>query len=186
MEKQKNSYSVIGYMNNNFNSLLESYMKKHSKTFFVRADVHFPSEYGSVNGNKNIIKCIAKAVQKLKRNGYDPAYAWVREQNISEHPHYHLFFLLDGKKTRSSGMVFDTLNQFWKSTSKTEKKGLINYCYQNKYGKKYENGLVISRKEGIPDSVYRQIGYMSKPYSKGERKDGLRNFGMSRLPKSSS
>ncbi len=174
--------SPIPYLQNNFTHLLQYYAYLHSKTFLVRADVRYPVDYPFVADNFHIQRCMAKVIQYLQRHGYQPMYIWVREQNTSIHPHYHCVFLLNGQKTRSARLVFDTLARFWASTIGYEAPGLIHHCEIIVDDNPFQYGQMLYRSEGIPANVYGMIDYLAKDYSKGERKDGLRDFGMSRTP----
>lgn len=181
MSETKQQYPVLEYMNQKAFELLKQYEQVHSKILAVRLDIRYPSEYGETNGNEDIVKCVAKVKQTFARKGLDPAYMWVREQKDSTHPHFHCMFLLDGQKTQSAGMVYDITERNWQRTIGSSAKGLIDHCKGTKE-KPHENGHVYTRSGGRPEYVNRQINYISKPDDKGERKDGLRDFGMSRCP----
>lgn len=176
-------FQTMPYLEKRMNELFENYHQSHSKMLVVRADIRYPQEHGEVNDNTDISKAMAKTMQSLKRDDYDPACIWVREKKDSDHPHYHAIVLADGQKTRSAGMIHDRIEQYWQSTIKTDKGGLIDYCYRDSMGNPHKNGTVITRQEDIPEHVQSQMGYLAKPDGKGQPKDGLRDFGMSRLKK---
>lgn len=178
--KNEKEFPVMDNIHEKVKEMVEDYQTKHSKMLVVRADVRFPQNYGEVTDNKAISKTLTKFKQTLSRKGLDPSAMWVREQGTSPHPHYHCLILADGQKTRSAGMMFDTLERHWQNTIGSDSSGLIDYCYGPK-DNPHENGIVVSRSEGIPQSVERQMGYISKPEGKGEPKDDMRDFGMSRL-----
>lgn len=173
-------YPVMQNIHERIEGMVNDYQKKHSKMLAVRADVRYPKDYGEVNGNEDISETMRKTKQTLSRRGLDPAFAWVREQESSEHPHFHCIFLVDGQKTRSAGLIFDTLEKHWQATIDSQSRGLIHYCCGTEESP-LENGKVISRKDGIPDYLKRQVNYMAKPKGKGEPKDGKRDFGLSRI-----
>lgn len=162
--------------------LVEDYFSKHSKVLVVRFDITYPVAHGDVKDNGDIQKCMSNTMKGFKRKGYDPAYGWVMEKKASVHPHYHGLALLDGQKTRSADMVFDKVEKNWQSVIGSDSKGLIDHCMENN-GIRHENGLVINTRDGIPDYVHRQINYIAKPEDKANPKDGLRDFGRSRLGK---
>lgn len=175
-------FPVVPVIHDNLITLMNSYFQNHSKVLIVRADVRYPVEYPRVDNNLHIQRCMAKTIQYFQRKGLEPAYMGVREQNESIHPHYHCIFLLNGQRTQSPQYVFNILERYWGNTLQVSASGLIDYCNDEKNGQLQENGQVVMRKDGIPDFVYRQIGYLAKPFSKGESNDGLRDFGMSRIP----
>lgn len=178
-------YPMKEYLHNAFNNLLADYLRRHSKVMPVRFDLHYPKNEVMGTTNTDISRFIAKVVQRFKRAGLDPAYAWVREQAGSHNPHYHCLLLLNGHKTRSSNMVFNVAEQLWGSTIGRDARGLVIRCNKNRNGEYQTNGDIIHRQGSFPH-VERQIGYMAKPGGKGEALDGLRDFGMSRLPSFSS
>lgn len=183
---QQQSYPVREDLNQRINELMEDYRKRHSKVLVVRTDVRYPKNHQQEASNTDISKAMGKTIQSFRRMGHDPAYIWVREQKDSEHHHYHCIFLLNGHKTRSSGMVFDRLAQHWGNTINSGQDGLIDHCQRDARGNPHENGLVITRAEELPEAVSRQMSYLAKPKDKDKRKEGQRDFGMSRLKTSTS
>lgn len=124
---------------------------------------------------------MAKTAQFLKRHNYDPAYIWVLEQKTSQHPHYHCIFLMNGHKTQSGGLVLALLTRYWGNTLEVDADGLVHYCNYTIEGAVCTYGIMVHRGIGIPMQVYGMMDYLSKNEGKGEPKDGLRDFGMSRL-----
>lgn len=183
MCQQMNQFTtpVMPELYDNISSIMHTYLAQHSKVFIVRADIRYPQDYPLVPDNFHIQRCMAKTIQYFRRNGYNPMYIWVREQKTAFHPHYHCLFFLNGHKTRSAGMVFDTLSRFWASTIGSNAPGLIHYCEQVVENSSFPYGQLILRSRGIPENVYGMMDYLAKDDGKGEPNDGLRNFGMSRL-----
>ena len=194
-----NTYPVMPELNQKAQTLLADYNERHSKVLPIRFDVRYPQDFQEDKGdmnktdfandkeqvstmdNKDISKMIAKLCQHCKRKGLDPAYIWVREQETSKTPHYHGILLLNGHKTQNPYGVFSKAEELWQKTIGSNQPGLIHHCNKNPDGSYRKNGEVFRRSEGIPEHVQRQISYMVKPSGKGEPKDGLRDFGMSRL-----
>lgn len=184
MKRDENgNFPVMENIRDNADELLQAYVQKHSKAFAVRVDVHFPQDYDARTDNKPIGDAIKKTIQTFDRKGYDPKFIRVTEQEDSPNPHFHLFFLLNGHKTRSERQVFDTMERHWGATIKRDAKGLIDYCKGTK-NNPHENGIMINMAESIPDAVKRQLDYICKPDGKGKWKDGKRDFSMSRIGKS--
>lgn len=180
-QNEKKEFPVMANIHKKVKEMVANYQSRHSKMLVVRADVRYPQNYGEVKDNKDISKTMTKFKQTLARKGLDPATIWVREQETSQHPHFHCLILADGQKTRSAGMIFDTLERHWQNTIGSDSRGLIDYCY-GPADNPHENGVVVNRSEGITKPVKTQMGYICKPEGKGEPKDGMRDFGMSRIP----
>lgn len=166
--------------------LQEGFCKKHCKAMAVRFDIRYPESYQSSGDNKDISRMIAKLVQEYSRKGYDPAYIWVREQNTSHNPHYHCAILLNGNKTRRYRQILNSAERFWRSTINIDTTGCIDHC------RKGENGmLIVTKRDGSADNyhdnfdaVHYQLSYLAKQNGKATEKDGVRNFGMSRIKRS--
>lgn len=173
-------YPVINHIQHKMTKLVDSYLEKHSKGLVTRLDIRYPKDHDEVNGNQDISQTMELAMQELRRRGYDPKYAWVREQNESVHPHYHAMVILNGNKVQSPYKAQKCIEKHWGNTIGADPKGLVDHCYGSK-DDPHENGKIITRKEGVPDYVKRQINYMAKPQGKGMPKDGMRDFGMSRI-----
>jgi hypothetical protein len=178
----QNFYPVNELMYNAFNQLIGVYLMKHSKVLPVRFDLRYPHDKIMGADNTDISKCMSKIIQKFKRDGLDPVYMWVREQALNHNPHYHCLILLNGHKTRSPEMVFDVAARLWASTICDYTNGLVHHCDKTRTGEYQVNGELIYRQDAIFPHVERQISYMAKPNGKGTLNDGLRDFGMSRIP----
>ena len=91
---------------------------------------------------------------------------------------------LNGSKTRHYHQVFESVERFWGSTLQANVSGCIDHCT----GK--ENGmLIVTKRDGSRDEfhdnfdkVHYQLSYLAKSSGKAPDNDGLRNFGMSRIP----
>jgi len=187
------SYTYKQEILNPLKGLLNYYVEKHSKTMVVRFDLHFPATYPVVTDNSHISETIAYIVKKYKRRGFDPMYFWCMEQYNSIHPHYHVVVFLDGQKIRSYDHVFYTAKKAWSRALGVDVhgdvQGCVHHCnsYQGRIDM-HRNGLQIRHcdgpemMQGQMQAVYNQISYLAKEVTKAPVKDGLRNFGMSRLP----
>lgn len=98
-----------------------------------------------IRHNVDIRKCMAKINQKLTRDNLDPTYIWVREQNTSQHPHFHCAVLVDGHKSQNPYRVFSTAERLWKSTIDSESDGLLHRCEKSKNGNYHKNGIMIRK-----------------------------------------
>lgn len=168
-------------------NLLNCYTETHGKALVVRFDMRYPVNYEKEVKHRDISRCMQKIIQVYKRKGFDPMYMWAREQSSSPHPHYHCVLLLNGNRTQSPYPVFQAAERLWGSTLGVVPDGLINYCTQGKDGTPHENGIMLRRcdanyQERTYD-VQRQVSYMAKTEGKGTYNDGIRDYGMSVLPK---
>lgn len=166
------------------NSLIDFYLSRHSRMFVVRADIRYPKNYGIVYNNKQISTTIENMIDFLKYHKLDPKYMWIREQLTSIHPHYHSLFLLNGQKIRYGRLVYEKLAEYWSREIKYGSKGLIYHCplYASDWSKTY--GMMIYRNNVDKIKLKAIMMYFAKDEGKGKYKDGIRDFGMSRIPKS--
>ena len=186
-------------------ALLEHMVSKHGKVLPVRFDVRYPEDTIAPGDNKDISRMMAKLRQNYARRGCDPHFIWAREQKDSPNPHYHCALFLNGNKVRSFGHVFENAERLWGSTIDSIAPGLIERCMKgpSPYGRDHgtpteqrennnkredmsrNNGILIVRADTDFEDKYRQvhhqISYLAKANSKAEPKDGLRDFGMSRI-----
>ena len=175
------NYPVMPHILGKVRNLVDSYLDKHSKALVTRLDIRYPQEHKNTQGNRDISQTMKLTMQELRRKGHDPKYGWVREQNNSDHQHYHVIILQNGHKVQSPYTAQQTVAKHWGNTIGADPTGLVDHC-DGSQEDPHENGKVITRKEGIPEYVERQINYMAKPLGKGEPKDGIRDFGMSHIP----
>lgn len=87
---------------------------KHNKVLFTLLTLTFPHHTTYDTSNNNVFtNFLESLIRHLKRDGLDPYYLWVREQNESTHPHYHLVLWLNGSKVQSIYSIFNTANELW-------------------------------------------------------------------------
>ena len=77
-------------------------LNAYPRTSAMRVDLRYPEDYTVVENN-HISKFIAsfKAIirvdlKKKKRGKSTPRFIWVKEQDSSNHPHYHIVVFLNG------------------------------------------------------------------------------------------
>ena len=167
-------------------TLLNFYVEKHSKALVVRFDIHYPQGYTEQSRNADISNCMSYVIKKYKRYGYDPYYMWVREQTEqSQHCHYHCVLFLDAQKVLKYSHIFQDVEQAWGRALGYPVTGCVHDCINEKHD---YNGKVIRRDAGADafharcQEVFEQLSYLAKIYSKAPNNDGMRNFGMSRIP----
>lgn len=170
---------------NRITELLDYYLSIHSRVIVVRFDLTFPEHYTQVSHNRLISKFIQKLIQKYQRQKNNPCYIWVREQNMSDHPHYHCALLLNGHKIQSFYHVFLNAQNLWSSTLGIDASGQIDHCNRYKYYGNFSNGIMIDKHtddaQAKYEAVIRQLSYLAKARDKRDYGDPWRNFGMSEL-----
>ncbi|WP_084158794.1 YagK/YfjJ domain-containing protein [Solidesulfovibrio alcoholivorans] len=166
-------------------ALLNSYLSRHSKCLVVRFDLRFPVCYMQVISNELISQFMQKIIQKYKRQGLDPSYIWVREQDTSVNPHYHCALLLNGHKVRDFHHVFCNAQSLWGSTLGVDAFGLVHNCISREYVHGFKNGIMIEtyREDALLnyEAVIHQLSYLAKMRDKRDHGDPWRNLGMSQL-----
>ena len=72
---------------------------KHSKVFVYRFDIRVACYTEDNKIISDLVRRLKKRIKVHYRTA-DMSYCWVREQERSKHQHYHLVFLLYGRKVR--------------------------------------------------------------------------------------
>ena len=185
-EEQARVINTITYrkeIDDKIQYLLSYYTNKHSKAIVVRFDIQYPCMYPSSSNNSDISECMSYVIKKYKRDCLDPCYIWVREQNMSSTPHYHVALFLDGQRVRRYSHVFDTVESAWGRVLGCNVAGCIHHCTDpddidsNGIMLRCDDGKYAERKQ----KVFRILSYLSKSYSKADDNDGIRNFGCTQL-----
>lgn len=192
-DKQPINKDVLGNfqlkenMEKKLTELTDYVTSKHSKTLATRIDVTYPRSHNAPADNSDMSKAMAKYVQKNKRKGVDTYYFFAREQVTSHNPHFHLAVFQNGHKVQSGYKVKKDFEELWGSTLKIDVTGCVHYCDKDKNGNKQPNGVMLDRAKPDYDEkcsqVKRRNRYLVKSFGKGQPKDGIRDFGMSREKK---
>ncbi len=178
---QVSGHRVIKKMYEKVSELIDAYIDKHSKVFMARFDLKYHQDAQRGQDNRDIQRCMASVAKNLKRKHLDPAYIWAREQHESQNPHYHCLIMVNGNKTQCAKTIYDVVNTNWHAATNQTGEGLVHRCWEEN-GKLW--GEMIRRGEEPSEWNKGKRTYLCKPQAKGERNDGLRDFGMSRIPKS--
>ena len=180
-----NNKNYFHTINERIENLLINYLSNHNKVLPVFFNVRYPQHYPYPQ-KKDISSLFDKVNTYYFRLGYDPYYFWKREQNISEHHHYHCLLFLNGNKIQRIMPVFKTVERFWASTLGIETAlGLVHYCLKDWKGDLTENGTMLRRDD--PELPYKldrfrmAASYLAKTATSGFVNDGCRNFGCSRI-----
>ena len=165
--------------------LLFHVLVKHNKVLPIFFNVRYPQDYPYPQ-KKDISNLFDKVTTYYSRLGYDPFYFWKREQNRSEHHHYHCILFLNGNKIQMIIPVFKTIERFWTSTLGIDDAlGLVHYCLTDWQGKPTDNGTMLRRDDPeVKEKILRFLAaseYLAKVRTSGFVNDGFRNFGCSRI-----
>ena len=161
------------------NRLMNWYMQRHSKTFLMRLDIHFPQgmEQDAISTFNR------RFIAKEKYAGYDPKYIIARELSKGGRIHYHMALFLNGHKTQNTFEHFKNADQILQKVIGQEYKadGLIDRCDRG-----HRNGIMIERNATDSTDLHeaqQQISYLAKTDQKANVK-GKRYFS-SKLNKTS-
>lgn len=172
--------------------------ERHSKVLPVRADFRFPQDYGQDGSNREMQRLLKNTVQHYRNQKVECCYAAVREQNVSDHPHYHALFLLDGNKVQSPYGVAHKAQELWKDIVSSPADGLVDFCKPQptnpipplrmiRRPSSKAGGDVLARQQGEYETAIRitlQHGeYLAKERTKGNAPAGVREVLASQVRK---
>lgn len=169
-----NHYDCNPQIKSRLKDILDRSLSDHARVLLIRFDVRYPAGYHAPDDNSIFQQFIENYRRYLNRRGYSPLYLWCREQNLSNNPHYHVCFLLDGtviSKMPNLNKATDIFNQLLDLQPDT--KGLIHFS--NPYGTMLSRGDQFSY-----DDAMKYISYLAKTYTK-ESVKGARSWGSSLL-----
>jgi hypothetical protein len=172
------------------NQTLKRAVDKYPRTSAMRFDLRYPKNYTAVKNN-HISKFIAslKAIihadlQKKKKGKSMPMYIWVKEQDSSNNPHYHVVIFLNGNIyshlgyfTAKEGNTAARIRKAWASAlgvNIIDIEGTVHYA---------DNGTYTLKKNS-PDykkqyeALFYRLSYFAKKATK-QCGDGSKNFGSS-------
>ena len=145
---------------NRINALLTAALTCHAQVLLIRFDVRYPLGYIAPVDNSLFQQFIETYRRYLARHSFDPLYLWVREQNTSPNPHYHVVFLLDGTAIRFMPNLSHA-DELWANVLglPVGSKGLLHFCNPN--------GTMLRRdSESDATTAANYLSYLAKDYSK--------------------
>lgn len=167
-------------------------IQHHSKVLVVRFDVRYPDNHPYPQRNEDISNLMKLLKEWFYQNGIEAHYLWVREQNISDVPHYHVAFLINGNRCQTGTGLLQAAQRLWGCTlAYPWTQGLIHYCDLEE-GRAW---IMLNRPSAtsLPaehqafrirvQSVFERLCYLAKTYSKGLAPFRVRDFGTSLLPR---
>lgn len=184
---------VIENIMDKYHDTLEQSLAAHSKVMQVRLDLRYPENGYTTPDSKHIHDFNYNLKRNIARqkcagdHDPDPKLIWVREQNRSEHPHYHVLLLVNGNAMRNPHSIFEKADRLWGRALGVDPTGLVHHCTKGRHGNKQENGIMIRR--GTADEAAQrakceqQASYLAKAYSKDIRPKGAWTCGGTRPPK---
>ncbi|WMW66287.1 inovirus-type Gp2 protein [Nitratidesulfovibrio liaohensis] len=145
------SNEMINGIMDKYHTALEQSLADHSKVMQVRLDLHYP-ENGYVTPNSTHIQDfnynLKRSLARKKFAGShnpDPKLIWVREQNESEHPHYHALMLVNGNALDNPHSILEKASSLWGRALGVDPTGLVHRCDKDRNGNRQENGIMIRR-----------------------------------------
>lgn len=169
----KNSGCYVEILNAIYTQLM-AMLSHHNKVLVVRVDIHFPN---TPKDNRKISLILQKFKKRLsnkdsslKRLGY----VWVRESSNDGSIHYHLVYMLDGNKVRSSFTVNQLLDEITMFIGTK-----INIHYPTKGNSSYK--MIKRNDKDAFSEAFKWLSYLAKERSKGEKSPTTNEYSASRL-----
>jgi hypothetical protein len=190
--------------------VMQRAVQEHPRTFGVRFDLHFPSGWNALDGDAisrfidslkaQIAADLHRRRQERKDGRVHPCrlrYVWVKEQDASAAPHYHVFIFLNRDAYFSLGN-FQVQQTVWEDMPPAQ--GKANMAERIQKGWASALGLPLLMARGLvhfpvkccysidansPDfeemfkDAFRRASYFAKAHSKCYG-DGSNKFGCSR------
>jgi hypothetical protein len=170
-----------------YHDVLHHMLDTCSDVMQVRFDLHYPADGSVLPSNAHVHRfnfyLKRSLLRESQRNNQtcDPQLIWVREQHISQHPHYHHTALLNANTHPHYYPVVQRAEKIWKQAIGSEQSGLVDFC--NKQG---ENGLIIHRDaenmQEQKDACSYQASYQAKERHKETKEKGTWTVGSNHLP----
>ena len=85
----------------------------YCRTYLVRLDIRFPRGYFPMHANEECSELMRQLREHYTYHHTATQYVVVREQNISEKPHYHVDILFDGSKVDNGWAVREKAADIW-------------------------------------------------------------------------
>ncbi len=104
---------LISYLEKLYNVFVEASIKHDGKrSLFCKFDFTFPKMFNYVE-DSFFSDFLAVFIKYLNSKSYRPLYIWVREQDKSVNPHFHLVLFIDGEKKWSPHDIHIYAAQLW-------------------------------------------------------------------------
>lgn len=154
---------------------LHLYTECHCKTFAVIFTLKYPTNLSQVD-NAPIKAFMDRFTKHLEWKGLDPFYIWVREQDTSPNPHYHVLLLLNGSKIQSKYGIMEEAKRIWGHINDCEPSGLVDYSWEPWMLRRTAPDFQAV----LADCIF-ACSYLAKTNTKGSAPYRHRDVGSSRL-----
>jgi len=190
------NYRYIQKILNDIKVVIDSMIADHCKVLIVRFDLHFPAGTFHQGRNDEISDFIKALTNYYTDQGIVTRYLWAREQRISDAPHYHVVFLLNGSRVQHPMNVWTKAAEIW-SRITDGPPALVHRCWATPIGRDFNGGIMVRRPSGrafghdltVQQQAYAStygkalewLSYLAKENSKDNTPFRVRRYGSSRL-----
>lgn len=169
-------------------------VNRFSKTFVVRLDIRFPRGYTPKWANVECSELLRRLKEQYTYRNIVMHYVGVREQNISDNPHYHIVILLEGAKKDNGWAVQEKAGHTWSCIVGPGTEDRVHLCltFNEADGIKIQKprrqsvGSTLENEKAAFDATYESamswLLYLAKTKTKGNAPFHTREFFCSRLP----
>jgi hypothetical protein len=170
--------------------LLQYMIQRHSKVMVARFDVRFPQNYPEPDRNIHLSNLMKFLKEWYWQNDIEAHYLWVREQNSSDVPHYHVAFLVDGNKCQTATGLLSTAERCWNDVLGIGfYPGLIHHCDLDagrawtmlKRPPRGSPEEAIAQFNAACTACFERLSYLAKTHTKGLAPYRVREFGTSQI-----
>jgi len=146
---------------------LFSMLSHHNKLIIFRFDLRRSEHSISNKDISNFLRNLTRlSIRRYELTRF--GYCWVREQELSEHQHYHFALFLDGNKIQSPHILWELVKKYWEPIGSP-------WLPKNSYYR-------ISRDEEEKiQKVIRRLSYLAKGRGKTNRPEQTKSYGTSRI-----
>lgn len=182
MHDQNMNHSIINNIYIAGKRIVEFSLCKHSRVLIFRFIVRFPKLVHYQEPNRLFSSFIAGFCKNLNNQTLFPSYFWVREQDTSQNPHFHVLMTINGRTKKHPKPIFDMGARLWNTYVGTEGERLIERHYKG------GNCIRITQKDrGTKhfESAYREVDdwiiYMAKDHTKDQNVKHAKMFSTSQI-----
>lgn len=169
---------------------INSFMiSSHSRIAVVRFDVRYPDGHEGPTTNEHMSQLMKSITRWFAFRGIDMRYVWVREQNLSRCPHYHLVLWIDGRVMQNTYEVWLHMTTAWGQIVGGCGEGLVHGCpmptgYFVEMLRRPKVSAVLAEQSAFCSQVgalLAHLDYLAKAHTKGLAPHRVRDFGSSEI-----
>jgi hypothetical protein len=172
---------------------LNHMVNRFSRIFVVRLDIRFPQGYTPKWANVECSELLRRLKEYYTNNDIVLHYVGVREQNISDNPHYHIAIIFDGAKEDNGWAVQSRAGHIWSRLLGPGVESCVHLCltFNDASGIKIPKprrnsvGSALVNEQAAFDATYGSamswLSYLAKTATKGDAPFHTREFFCSRL-----